>query len=146
MHRFIPIYASWEGGKVAELPVTHHPRLHGESNYGMERIIKVILDLVVVKFLSKYANRPIYVFGGFGVVALILSFVVGVVTLVLKFGYGISFISTPLPLLVVTLFLSGGMSILMGLLAEMVMRTYYEAQGKTVYQIKETINVDRNSE
>src|SRR5437868_12583410 len=66
MHRFIPIYASWEGGRVTEVPVAHHPRIHGESKYGMGRVMKVLLDLMVVEFLARYANRPIYVFGGFG--------------------------------------------------------------------------------
>ncbi len=143
MHRFIPIYASWEGGKVAEVPVTHHPRIHGHSKYGMERVIKVLLDLIVVKFLAKYANRPIYVFGGFGFASILLSFVTGLLTLYLKLFHEVSFISTPLPLLVVTLFVTGVMSILMGLLAEMIMRTYYEAQGKSVYLVKDTINIKR---
>ena len=66
MHRFIPIYASWQGGKVTEIPVNHFPRIHGRSKYGLERVIKVILDLLVVKFLASYATKPIYVFGGFG--------------------------------------------------------------------------------
>lgn len=144
MHRFIPIYASWEGGKVAEIPVSHHARLHGKSKYGMERVLKVLLDLVVVKFLAKYANRPIYVFGGFGIISLSLSFFVSIYMVYLKLIHQVSFILTPLPLLAVTLFISGGMSILMGLLAEMIMRTYYEAQGKSVYLIKETLNIDRN--
>lgn len=140
MHRFIPIYASWEGGKVTEVPVTHHARMHGQSKYGIERVVKVVLDLVVVKFLSKYANKPIYVFGGFGIVALMLSFAAGVLAMYLKYVRGVSFILTPLPLLVAMLFMTGGMSILMGLLAEIIMRTYYEAQGKPVYLVKKTAN------
>ena len=142
MHRFIPIYATWEGGRVAEIPVTHHPRVHGQSKYGIERVVKVVLDLIVVKFLARYANKPIYVFGGFGIAAIFLSFVAGVIALYLKYARGVSFILTPLPLLVVTLFMTGGMSVLMGLLAEIIMRTYYEAQGKPVYLVKATINFD----
>lgn len=143
MHRFIPIYAFWEGGKVTEISVTHHARTHGISKYGMERVFKVLLDLIVVKFLAKYANRPIYVFGGFGFIALFLSSLVSVSAIYLKLVHHVSFILTPLPLLAVTLFISGGMSILMGLLAEMVMRTYYESQGKSVYVVKDTLNFNK---
>ena len=141
MHRFIPIYASWEGGRVAEVPVTHHPRLHGESKYGVERVVKVVLDLIVVQFLARYANRPIYVFGGFGIGAMTLAILAGVWAVYLKYFEHTSFIQTPLPLLVVMLFVTGGMSVLMGLLAEIIMRTYYESQGKPVYLVKGTVNL-----
>ena len=141
MHRFIPIYASWEGGRVTEVPVTHHPRIHGESKYGAERVIKVVLDLMVVQFLARYANRPIYLFGGIGIFAITLSILAGVWAVYLKFFESTSFIQTPLPLLVAMLFLTGGMSILMGLLAEIIMRTYYESQGKAVYLVKSTSNL-----
>ncbi len=141
MHRFIPIYASWEGGKVAEVAVSHHPRLHGTSNYGVERVVKVLLDLMVVQFLARYASRPIYIFGGAGLTALGLSFLAGVWAVYLKYFEHTSFIQTPLPLLVVLLFITGGMSLLMGLLAEIIMRTYYESQGKAVYLVKSTTNL-----
>ncbi|HEX7606600.1 MAG TPA: glycosyltransferase family 2 protein [Usitatibacter sp.] len=141
MHRFIPIYASWEGGKVAEVPVTHHARIHGDSNYGVDRVLKVVLDLIVVQFLARYSMRPIYVFGGFGVASLLLAFFAGLWALYLKFFQGVSFIQTPLPLLVVMLVVTGGMSTLMGLLAEIIMRTYYESQGKAVYVVKNTLNL-----
>jgi glycosyltransferase involved in cell wall biosynthesis len=142
MHRFIPIYASWEGGKVAEVPVKHHPRIHGESKYGVDRVLKVVLDLIVVQFLARYANRPIYLFGGFGIAAFGLALAAGLWALYLKFFQATSFIQTPLPLLVVMLVVTGGMSILMGLLAEIIMRTYYESQGKAVYLVKSTSNLD----
>jgi glycosyltransferase involved in cell wall biosynthesis len=141
MHRFIPIYASWEGGRVAEVPVTHHARIHGGSNYGVDRVLKVVLDLIVVQFLARYAVRPIYVFGGFGIASLVLAFLAGLWALYLKFFQGVSFIQTPLPLLVVMLVVTGGMSTLMGLLAEIIMRTYYESQGKAVYVVKSTLNL-----
>lgn len=141
MHRFIPIYASWEGAKVTEIPVTHHPRIHGKSKYGFNRIIKVILDLIVVKFLSNYRTKPIYVFGGFGMISIIFSFLVGLWAIWLKILKNIDFISTPLPLLVVMSFITGVMSILMGLLAEISMRTYYETQNKPTYIIKNTLNI-----
>lgn len=143
MHRFIPIYASWQGGKVTEIPVQHHPRLRGKSKYGLERIVKVLLDLIVVKFLADYATKPIYVFGGFGAVSILISGVSGMAALYLKFFQGISFILTPLPLLTVLTFITGTMSILMGLLAEIIMRTYYESQNKPVYVVKNTLNLDR---
>lgn len=142
MHRFIPIYASWQGAKVTEIPVQHHARMHGVSKYGMERIVKVVLDLIVVKFMADFANKPIYVFGGFGVLSIFLSGMAGMAALYLKFAKGISFILTPLPLLTVLTFITGVMSILMGLLAEIMMRTYHESQNKPVYLVKNTINVD----
>ncbi len=141
MHRFIPIYASWEGGRVTEVPVTHHPRVHGQSKYGVDRVLKVVLDLIVVQFLARYANRPIYVFGGFGIAAITLAVLAGVWAVYLKYFENTSFIQTPLPLLVVTLFVTGGMSVLMGLLAEIIMRTYYESQGKPVYLVRATVNL-----
>jgi len=144
MHRFIPIYASWQGGKVTEIPVDHHPRIHGSSKYGLERVIKVLLDLMVVKFLASYANKPIYVFGGFGLLSVAISVATGFWALYLKIFENIAFISTPLPLLVVLAFITGVMSILMGLIAEIIMRTYYESQGKQVYLVKDTINVSNN--
>ncbi|MBL0141889.1 MAG: glycosyltransferase family 2 protein [Betaproteobacteria bacterium] len=142
MHRFIPIYASWHGARVAEIPVAHHPRMHGASKYGLERVAKVVLDLIVVKFLSKYATKPIYVFGGFGLVSILISVVAGAYAIFLKLFEGVAFILTPLPLLVVMSFITGVMSILMGLMAELVMRTYYESQGKSVYLVRDTLNLE----
>ena len=139
MHRFVPIYAAWNGARVGEIEVTHHPRVHGESKYGLERVVKVVLDLLVVKFLFRYAGKPIYLFGGFG----LISF--GVATLVLawaawlKLFEGISFIQTPLPILAVILFAIGVVSLLMGLLAEMVNRTYHESQSKPVYRVRRIV-------
>ncbi len=140
MHRFIPIYASWQGGNVAELPVRHHPRTAGRSKYGLDRVLKVILDLMVVKFLERHLTKPIYIFGGFGLAFLATSLASAVVALWLKLAEGISFISTPLPLLVSLTFITGVMSLLMGLLAEMVLRTYYESQGKKTYVVKSILN------
>ena len=135
MHRFVPIYASWNGARVTEVPVLHHPRLHGESKYGLERVLKVILDLIVVKFLFRYAGKPIYLFGGFGLFSLLMAFGAGVWALALKFFAATSLIQTPLPLLSIFLAVTGILSILMGLLAEMLNRTYHESQAKPVYRI-----------
>jgi glycosyltransferase involved in cell wall biosynthesis len=136
MHRFIPIYAYWQGAKIAEIPVKHNPRIHGFSKYGMERIIKVILDLIVIKFIFDYSNKPIYIFGTFGIFCIFVSFMSFLYSFYLKYFYQISFIETPLLLLTAITFITGFMSILMGLIAEILMRTYYESQNKNVYSVK----------
>jgi len=142
MHRFIPIYASWMGAKVVEIPVGHAARQFGYSKYGLNRIFKVLLDLTVLKFFESYLVKPIYVFGGFGMAALALSFVVLGWALYLKIFIGKSLILTPLPLLAAMLFLIGCMSVLMGLLAEILMRTYFESQSVRPYLVRRTFNVD----
>jgi len=140
MHRFIPIYASQYGAKIAEIPVQHHPRHSGRSKYGLERVGKVVLDLIVVKFLDRYLTKPIYTFGGFGLLSLAISGVAFLAMLYLKFVEGVSMILTPLPLVVVMSFLVGFMSILMGLLAELLMRTYFESQQKQIYHVRDVVN------
>lgn len=142
MHRFIPIYASWTGAKIAEIPVRHHARTHGTSKYGLERVVKVLLDLLVVMFLDRYLAKPIYVFGGFGILSLFLSALFGTYMLILKFVYDLSMILTPLPVLTSMTFLIGIMSIFIGLVAEIVVRTYFESQGRQPYNIAEMINFD----
>ena len=107
MHRFIPIYASWMGAKVVDMPVRHYARRHGHSNYGLERIVKVILDLIVVKFLDRYMVKPIYVFGGFGILSLVFGAVSFMAMIVLKIVDNISMISTPLPLVTVMAVMTG---------------------------------------
>ncbi len=145
MHRFIPIYASWLGAKVTEVPVRHHPRVSGSSSYGLERIVKVVLDLVVVKFLDRYAQKPIYVFGGFGLLNFLVSLVAGLCAIYLKYWAGISFIQTPLPLLVVMSAITGVMCVLLGLVAEMVTRGWHEPRGKDTYIIGATRNIESGS-
>jgi dolichol-phosphate mannosyltransferase len=140
MHRFIPIYASWMGAKVVEIPVSHRPRRAGKSNYGLERIIKVILDLMVVKFLDRHFVKPMYVFGGFGLICLAVSVLSAAYMFFLKFVQGVPMILTPLPLLTTLTFLLGVMSFLLGLLAEMLVRTYFESQNRTAYSVRERIN------
>jgi glycosyltransferase involved in cell wall biosynthesis len=143
MHRFIPIYASWMGAKVVDMPVRHYARQHGRSNYGLERILKVILDLIVVKFLDRYMVKPIYVFGGFGILSLLFGAASFVAMIVLKIVDDISMISTPLPLVTVMAVMTGISSILMGLLAEMLVRIYFESQQRTNYHVRERINFER---
>jgi glycosyltransferase involved in cell wall biosynthesis len=144
MHRFIPIYAAAQGARVAEIPVKHHARKHGQSKYGLERTIKVLLDLFVVKFLIKYRTKPIYLFGQAGVGLLLLAFLAGLWALYLKFFEGTSFIQTPLPLLVSLCTIAGLMCLLMGLLAELIMRVYYESQSKADYRVKSLLNPREN--
>jgi dolichol-phosphate mannosyltransferase len=142
MHRFIPIYASWMGAKVTELPVRHRPRRFGQSKYGLDRVGKVVLDLIVVRFLDRFFVKPIYLFGGFGLLSLFLSFLSFLLMVYLKFADDISMILTPLPLLTVMTFLIGAVSILMGLIAEMLVRTYFESQARSPYFVRDLVNFD----
>ena len=142
MHRFIPIYASWEGAKISEIPVKHTPRKYGISNYGMERTFKVLLDLIVVTFLDNYAQKPIYVFGGCGFLSFAAALLFFLYATYLKLWKGISYTQTPLPLITTMAIVTGIICILMGLLAEMIMRTYYESQQKKVYLIERKVNVE----
>ncbi|MBX6362740.1 MAG: glycosyltransferase family 2 protein [Gemmatimonadetes bacterium] len=139
MHRFVPIYASWQGARVTEMVVDHHPRTRGKSNYGIERTLKVILDMLVVKFLASYATKPIYVFGGFGILSLLAAVAVFCAMVYLKLAHIRDFVATPLPLVVVMLVLVGCLSVLLGLVAELTVRTYYESQGKRTYSIREVV-------
>ena len=140
MHRFIPIHAAWQGARVTEVSVTHHPRIHGASKYGIERTLKVILDLMTVKFLDKYAQKPMYLFGGFGLASIALSMLFFVFMLYCKLFLNKSFIETPLPLAVVMFMLIGIIAVFMGLIAEILMRTYHESQDKPTYIVDCTRN------
>lgn len=142
MHRFVPIYATWHGAKVAEIPVTHHARQYGTSKYGLSRTFKVVLDLITVKFMSSYFTKPIYVFGTAGMLSLAAAFACFVWMVVLKYGFHTTFIETPLPVLICMFFMLGVQTILMGLLAEILMRTYHESQGKRIYAVDELLNIN----
>jgi len=141
MHRFLPIYASWHGAKISEVVVNHYPRKTGSSKYGLERVVKVLLDLLVVKFLDRAAAKPMYVFGGCGIFSLAISLIAFFWMLELKLRENISFIQTPVPLIAVMTFMIAMMCILLGLLAEMIMRTFHESQGKPIYNIRSTRNL-----
>ena len=145
MHRFIPIYASWAGARVTEIPVDHHARTMGKSKYGISRTIKVVFDLMTIKFMASYQTKPIYVFGTFGMISFFLSIFAGLWAFVLKFGYSISFILTPLPVIAIVLFAISMQFFLMGLLAEMLVRTYHESQDKTIYAVREKIGFDKEN-
>ncbi len=141
MHRFIPIYASWAGARVTEIPVEHHARTMGKSKYGLSRTLKVVFDLMTVKFLASYQTKPIYVFGTFGMIAFAVSIIAGLWAVIKKIE-GISFILTPLPIITVVMFAVGIQFLLMGLLAEMLVRTYHESQAKRIYAVRERLGFD----
>lgn len=142
MHRFVPALASQFGAKVAELPVNHHPRLHGTSKYGISRTLRVILDLMTVKFLLTYSTKPIQLFGKWGVYTLLAGFGSGSMTLYMKLFENISMNRNPLLILTAFLLFMGVQFIVLGLLGELNARTYYEAQGKPIYVIREKINLE----
>jgi len=141
MHRFISIYAAWSGGKVTEIVVNHRPRKFGKSKYGYSRIFKVLLDLMVVKFLHKYISRPIHFFGKYGFWVVAIGFFVELVAVIWKIFYHRSFISTPLPQIGIMCVIVGFQFIFTGIIAELLMRTYYESQNLKSYRIKEMINI-----
>ena len=146
MHRFIPIYASWAGARVAEIPVEHHARTMGKSKYGISRTIKVIFDLMTIKFMASYQTKPIYVFGTFGMIAFFVSILSGLYAIFLKGArflgfpkFQADFVETPLPILCIVMFAIALQFFLMGLLAEMMVRTYHESQNKAIYAVREKI-------
>jgi glycosyltransferase involved in cell wall biosynthesis len=141
MHRFIPAYASRMGARVTEIEVSYAPRKYGKSNYGFSRTLRVLLDLLVLQFLYKYMDRPIQFFGTIGFFFGVIGAIAGCISIVLKLFYSVSMIQTPLPVLAALCIIVGVQLITMGILAEMVMRTYYESQGKKVYLIKQKINL-----
>ena len=143
MHRFIPIYASWSGARVTEIPVEHHARTIGQSKYGLSRTIKVVFDLMTIKFMASYQTKPLYVFGWVGLLTLIVSFLCAVLAFLMKFvswPHHADFVQTPLPVLTTVMLVLGVQFFLMGLLAEMLVRTYHESQAKPIYAVKEKIN------
>ena len=149
MHRFIPIYASWAGARVTEIPVDHHARTMGRSKYGISRTIKVIFDLITIKFMAEYHTKPLYVFGTFGMLAFFASIFAGVYAVFLKAAarlglpqYHADFVETPLPVLCIVMFAISIQFFLMGLLAELLVRTYHESQDKAIYAVRERIGFE----
>lgn len=141
MHRFIPAYAAMVGARVAQIPVNHRPRTRGKSKYGLARVFKVLMDLMTVKFLSSYATKPSYLFGGIGSVLCLAGLASAAEVVFEKFVNGTFAHKNPFLLLAVFLFFLGVHFILMGLIAELLVRTYHESQGKPVYLVKRAVNV-----
>ena len=145
MHRFIPIYASWAGARVTEIPVEHHARTMGKSKYGLSRTIKVVFDLMTIKFMASYQTKPIYIFGSFGFLSFFIAIIAGLWALFLKLTHRADFIQTPLPIIAIVMFAVGIQFLLMGLLAEMLVRTYHESQSKRIYAVREMIGFDNTA-
>jgi len=142
MHRFVPALASQFGAKVTELPVNHFPRLHGVSKYGISRTLRVILDLMTVKFLMAYSTKPIQLFGKWGVYTILAGVGTGTMTLYMKLFEHLSMNRNPLLILTAFLLFMGTQFIVLGLLGELNARTYFESQGKPIYVVKDRINLD----
>ncbi|MBL8101537.1 MAG: glycosyltransferase family 2 protein [Anaerolineales bacterium] len=146
MHRFIPVYASSVGANITEVPVRHHPRKFGKTKYGLERTAKVILDLFTVKFLVAYSSKPIYLFGGTGGLLMIISFVIMLYLFIRRLFFFISVTGSPLFQTSVMFFILGFQSMLMGLIAEQLVRTYHESQRKPTYTVRTKINLNRDTD
>jgi glycosyltransferase involved in cell wall biosynthesis len=144
MHRFIPAYANSVGARIIEMPVHHHARRFGKAKYGLTRTLKVVLDLFTVKYLISYANKPIYLFGGTGIFLMVLSAITMLFLLVRRVGLGIPVLTSPFFLMSTMFMILGFQSILMGLIAEMLVRTYHESQSKPTYTIRKVINTSKN--
>jgi len=141
MHRFLPIYAKWHGARITELPVNHHARKTGHSKYGLERVLKVVMDLLTVRFMDRYMLKPMYLFGFWGFLFLCGSLGFTAWALYMR-TRGYFFTATPLPMMAVFSFMTGVICFLMGLLAEMVTRTFHESQNKAIYMVRDTRNLD----
>ena len=142
MHRFLPIYAKWHGARITEITVNHHARKTGSSKYGLERVMKVVFDLLTVKFMDKFMLKPMYLFGFWGLLFFVASLAFAVWTFYMR-TKGYFFTDTPLPMMAVFSFMTGIICVLMGLLAEMVTRTFYEAQDKPTYMLRAKRNFER---
>ena len=145
MHRFIPIYASWAGARVAEIPVEHHARTMGKSKYGLSRTIKVVFDLMTIKFMASYQTKPLYIFGAAGLLTFVVAFLSTLLALLMKFAswpHHADLVQTPLPVMAMVSMVLGVQFFLMGLLAEMLVRTYHESQSKSIYAVREKIGFE----
>jgi glycosyltransferase involved in cell wall biosynthesis len=139
MHRFVPVYASSVGAKILEVPVRHHARKFGKSKYGLERTMKVVLDLMAVQFLTKAANKPIYLFGGGGIALFALGFLGMLFLAVRKLFLQIDILTSPIFIISVMAAMTGFQAILMGLIAELLVRTYHESQQKPTYTVRKVL-------
>src|SRR5262245_8874522 len=137
LHRFIPAIASYYGVSVAEVPVSYRSRRFGRSKYGLGRIVKVLLDLLTVRFLLNYSTRPIQIFGLMGILSFFVGVMLGIYLTFMKLIYGIDLVDRPLLLLAILLVMIGVQFVTMGLLGELVVRTYHESQNKPIYSVRE---------
>ncbi len=140
LHRFIPAIANWMGVSVAEVPVRHYSRRFGKSKYGLSRTARVLLDLLTVRFLLSYSTRPIHIFGGLGLISFVAGICLGGYLSFVKFALGQKIGDRPLLLLAILLMVMGVQLISMGLLGELVVRTYYETLDKPIYVVREVLD------
>ncbi len=145
MHRFIPVYANAVGAKIIEVPVRHHARKFGKSKYGLERTIKVVLDLIAVQFLTRYANKPIYLFGGGGMLLIALSLMTMLALTIRRAIDGTGITTSPIFIIAVMVAVMGLQSVLMGLIAELLVRTYHESQAKPTYTVRRLIRAGKEA-
>ncbi len=146
MHRFIPALASWSGARIAEMVVNHRPRTAGTAKYGLGRTLKVVLDLITVKFLGSFSTKPIYIFGGLGLLGAFGAILFGLIVLYQKLFFGTDMSGNPLLILTAVCILATIQFILMGLLAELLVRTYHESQNRPTYVIKEILESSAKKE
>lgn len=139
MHRFIPVYANAVGAKIIEVPVKHHSRKFGKSKYGLERTVKVVLDLIAVKFLTEASKKPIYLFGGSGSILIGLSIIGFLFLFIRKLLIQVDILTSPIFIIATLAAMIGSQAILMGLIAELLVRTYHESQQKPTYTIRQII-------
>lgn len=139
MHRFIPAMASWVGASITEVETTHHARRFGRSKYGISRTVRVILDLITIKFLQSFSTRPIHAFGTAGLLLGVIGFAFGLYLSFEKIVMGRSIGSRPLLFLAVLLIILGVQLVIMGLLGEMLARVYHESQGKPIYTVRKVL-------
>lgn len=139
LHRFLPALAFIEGARIAELPVRHHARRYGRSKYGLWRTFRVLMDLLTISFMKRFLTRPMHVFGLFGLISMALGTVLGLYLSFLKLGLGQTIGNRPLLILAVLLLLTGVQLFCFGLLAELLMRTYHESQGRPIYRVREVV-------
>ena len=139
LHRFLPTLAYIEGARITEMPVLHHARRYGRSKYGLWRTFRVSMDLLTIWFMKKFLTRPMHVFGLFGLISMVLGILLGSYLTFLKLGLGESIGHRPLLILAVVLLLAGVQLFSFGLLAELLMRTYHESQGRPIYRVREVV-------
>jgi glycosyltransferase involved in cell wall biosynthesis len=145
MHRFIPVFAHSVGARITEIPVRHHHRKFGEANYGLDRTLKVFLDLFTVKFLLNYSHKPMRLFGGMGMILITISVGLLLYLVIRRVFFLVSVLGSPFFLIGVMFLILGFQSILMGLIAELLARTYHESQAKLTYTVREMINIKRGN-
>lgn len=144
MHRFIPVYASSVGANITEVPVRHHPRQFGKTKYGLERTVKVVLDLFTVKFLVAYSSKPIYLFGGAGSFLMFVGALIMLFLFIRRIFFSVGIAISPLLQISALTLVLGVQSIFMGLIAELLVRTYHESQRKPTYTVRSKINLDQD--